>query len=375
MNKRILFIAHDSGPYGGNQSLINIVSSLKEKGVFVVVVFPEIGVICDIFKEKDWDYKIINFRTELCEEYNGFKNSIKNLLRSIYKKAKNSIALKKLNSVVDSNNINIIHSNSSVITIGLDLAKLKNITHVWHLREYIHPNYNLHVLGGLEKYKMEIQKAKNIICITDGIAKHFNVNGKALILHDAIRKQPLYLSPIFKKKYFLFCGAIVVNKGIEEAIDAFHKVFLENLDYKFLIVGTGSLAYEKYLKEKVCSMGMTNYVEFLGFRKDIDVLMGEATAFLMCSRNEALGRVTVEAMMNFCIVFGYNNCGTAEIIKHGTTGFLYNDLDQLVEYMIAIVNDFESFSFVRDNAYRYATNNFIETIFGDKLIEYYNGLI
>lgn len=374
MEKRILFIANDSGPYGANQSLLNIVSFLKSKDVFVRVVFPYVGPVCDLFKERGWDYEIVNFRYELRPKTRGGISFLFNVLRNYYKIAKNLIALKILSDLVDDNNINIIHSNSSVITIGLDLAKLKNVIHVWHLREYIHPNYNLYVFGGLRKYKIKIQNSSNIICITNGVAKWFNIGSNAFVLRDAIRKEPKYFQPISKSKYFLFCGSLNKNKGVEEAIMCFYKVFLKNSDYKLLIVGAGPLDYEEYLKEKVKNLNLKDSVKFLGFREDIDDLMVKATAFLMCSRNEALGRVTIEAMLNFCVVFGYNDGGTAELIEHSKTGFLYNNQEELVGYMMDIINSVESFNLVRENAYQYATSNFLEEKFGINLLEYYDSL-
>jgi glycosyltransferase involved in cell wall biosynthesis len=374
MEKRILFIAHDAGAYGANQSLINIVSSLKSKNVFVTVVFPIRGIICDFFEERGWDYHIVNFRTELRPKSNGLIGYSKNILRAHYKKYINSIALKGLYDIVDANEINIIHSNSGVVAIGVDLAKKKGIPHIWHLREYIHPNYGLYVFGGLENYKKRIKKTDNIICITNNVAKGFGVADKAFVLPDAIRKTPKYLQSLSKSNYFLFCGALTKNKGIEEAINAFYNFFLTNSGYRLLIVGEGSLDYETYLKEKVKKIGLENHIEFLGFRTDMDELMARATAFLMCSRNEALGRVTVEAMMNFCIVLGYNDSGTAEIINHGKTGFLYNNEKELINYMIDIINSNEKFERVRNSAYHYAVSNFLEEKFSSDLVRYYHDL-
>jgi glycosyltransferase involved in cell wall biosynthesis len=374
MNKRILFIANDAGKYGANQSLINILSSLKEKNIFVTVVFPVRGGICEIFEEKGWDYYIVNYRTELCSKSNGYIGLVKNALRSYKKSYINSNALKVLCDVVKDNNINIIHSNSSVVSIGVDLAKRMKIHHVWHLREYIHPNFEMYVFGGLEKYKQKIKNTNNIICITKGVAYCFDVEKQAYILNDAVRKEVMYTKPISKSKYFLFCGSIVKNKGIEEAIEAFHKIFMKHPNYKLIIVGEGASDYEIYLKEKVKFLGIDENVEFLGFRKDVDDLMVKATAFLMCSRNEALGRVTIEAMMNFCLVIGYNESGTAEIIEHKKTGLLYKSQEELVTYMNDIIVNYEFFDDVLDNAYKFALDGFLERKFGDCLLNYYESL-
>jgi len=40
----------------------------------------------------------------------------------------------------------------------------------------------------------------------------------------------------------------------------------------------------------------------------------------MCSRHEAMGRVTVEAMSACLPVIGFDNGGTAELIEHERSG-------------------------------------------------------
>lgn len=374
MNKNVLFIAHDSSLYGANQSLINMISSLKSKPINTLVVFPDRGLICTKFDELGWDYQVIKFRTELCGQKGGITNYLLNILRYLYKTFVNFQAFYKLSSLVKEHDINIIHSNSSVQTLGKKIAKSKKIPHIWHIREFIHPNNGMNVFGGIEKYKTKIQNSNNIICITQKIANYFNIENKAYILYDAVRREGKNIPTKFRSNYFLFCGSFDKNKGIEEAIQSFYQVYTQYPDLKLLIVGSGDLNYENYLKQKVIELNLQYNVEFLGFRDDIDELMANAIAFLMCSRNEALGRVTIEAMLNYCIVFGYNDGGTSEIISHGKTGFLYENIDQLVSYMINIVNEDKNFELIRENAYEFASSNFLEEQFGDRLTDFYNNL-
>jgi glycosyltransferase involved in cell wall biosynthesis len=372
MNIRVLLVAHGSGAYGANQSLINIVSALKARGVFVLIILPSNGEICEKFDAYGFNYKIINYSSELCDNSNTLFLKIYNLLRNLKKNIINLIALYELKKIVITNNINIIHSNSAVVKIGFNLAVKNKIHHIWHLREYIHPNYDLHVFGGFEKYKKNIQKSYKIISISTGVAKRFDVFNKCIILRDAVRKNPKYNIPLSKDKYFLFCGSLHKNKGIEEAIDAFKRVFDVNCEYKLIVVGTGDLEYEIYLKNKVKNLNMNSHVLFFGFRNDIDDLMFKATAFLMCSRNEALGRVTIEAMLNFCLVFGYNDSGTSEIIEDSKTGFLYNSIDELVVLMFKSIQNLSFFDEVVNNAYVHAKSNYLEDKFGDNLMDFYS---
>jgi glycosyltransferase involved in cell wall biosynthesis len=371
LEKRILFIAHDSNTYGANQSLLNMVSVLKSNEIYFLIVVPSKGEICSYFDEFGYNYSVVNYKSELCNSSANFLLKFKNKVSLLRKNIINYFALKKLNTLVLSNNINVIHSNSAIVKIGFDLAKYNKIRHIWHLRELIHPNYNLFVFGGLDKYKKIIRHSDKIICVSKSVAESYNVIQKCFILKDAVRKNPKYKSPIEKEKYFLFCGTLHKNKGIEEAIMAFYDVFLINKSYKLLLVGSGDANYVTFLKNKVFNIGLKNNVVFLGFRNDIDCLMARANAFLMCSRNEALGRVTIEAMLNFCLVFGYNDTGTSEIIEHESTGFLYNEKSELVSLMNKSIENISSFNNIVNKAYMFASSNFLEKDYGIKLIEFY----
>jgi glycosyltransferase involved in cell wall biosynthesis len=374
MKKNILFIAHDSSPFGANQSLINMISSIKDDKISYTVVFPDRGLICKQFDELGIEYHIVRFKAELCDFNGGIKNFILNKLRYFYKSIINVFALIELDRLVGLYDINIVHSNSSVIAIGEKLARSCRLRHIWHLREYIDLDHNLGVIGGIENYKKKIQNSDKIICISKGIAKHFGVQDNAFVLYNAVRKKGSCFQQKNKSNYFFFCGSLVKNKGIEEAIDAFCQVFKYNNNLKLLVAGNGSFEYEAYLKKKVNELNLQNNVEFLGFREDIDELMVNALAFLMCSKYEALGRVTIEAMLNCCLVIGFNNAGTAEIIENGKTGLLYQDCSELVNWMKFSITGEVNLDVIRKNAYNYACMNFLEEKFGNKLINYYTDL-
>ncbi len=372
--KRILFVAHDSWLYGPNQSLVNMVSSLENLEIDIFTVFPQTGPICDVFDQRGWRYFVINYRNELYPKINGLFDQGIHYLRYFYKQFLNWRALKSLSEIVMDNKIDIIHSNSAVVKIGFDLSQITNTKHIWHLREFIHPNYGLFVYGGLEKYKEKVRRTDHIICITEKVCNEFNLGKNALILKDAIRKTPRYSESTGKSNYFLFCGSLHKNKGIEEAIYAYREVIKSFKNYRLLIVGEGTKEYENYLKDLVKEEIAAKKIEFLGFRNDVDEIMSKALALLMCSRNEALGRVTIEAMLNFCLVFGYNEGGTAELIVSEDTGVLYDTTEQLIELMTKRITRSNDFATIINKAHQFASIHFLEANYGERLVKYYNTL-
>lgn len=372
MRKSILFIAQDSSLYGANQSLINMLSSIRLEDIRITVVFPEHGPICDTFDQLKWNYHIIKFRTEFCNSKGIVNKYILQFIKYFFRIIVNKKAMIELRRLVDTFEIDIVHSNSSLVSIGEKLARCEKLRHIWHLREHIGIESSIHTFGGIEKYIKSIQNSDQIICITKKIAEYYHVEDKAIILHDAVRKYGNYKLSSSTGNYFLFCGSLDQNKGVETAIDVFTKISIQYPSLKLLIVGSGELHYERYLKQKVITLNLEGRIDFLGFRNDIDYLMSNAIALLMCSKYEGLGRVTVEAMLNCCIVIGFNNAGTKEIINHLSTGLLYENDEQLINCMINVVNEEFDLNVMRELAYNYACSNFLEPQFAKRLLTLYN---
>ena len=74
--------------------------------------------------------------------------------------------------------------------------------------------------------------------------------------------------------------------------------------------------------------GVENNVEFRGYVADIRSLMSKATAYLMCSEFEGLGRVTIEAMFYGCPVIARRSGGTLEIITDRRNGFFFDTVEE-----------------------------------------------
>ncbi|QIA08546.1 glycosyltransferase [Draconibacterium halophilum] len=377
MQKRILYIANDHHLYGANQSLLDLLGVLQDKkDIDLYVVFPKKNEeICRLLDMLNCKYFILNYRSEILGRSNSLRYIFITLLKWVYKLLINQLTVCQLSKIVKRENINIIHSNSSVIAIGEELAKRNKIRHIWHLREYIGEACGIHLFGGPEKYKRRIQNSDQLIAISKGVAADFGVTDKAYILHDAVA---LRNSPIEDNKhnnYFLVCGTLRPLKGIESAIQAFQQFVSEHKNYKLLIAGTGEPDYELHLKQLVNDLDLDESVEFLGYRNNIQQLMAGATAFLMCSEKEGLGRVSIEAMLNKCPVIGFDNAGTSEIVTDGQTGLLYKTLNQLVEQMNYVVNHTKAMDLITKTACQYAKKTFSSKTYGEKIYRYYEEIL
>lgn len=101
--------------------------------------------------------------------------------------------------------------------------------------------------------------------------------------------------------------------------------------------------------------------------------MVKAEAFLMCSENEGLGRVSVEAMFYGCLVIGRNSGGTKDFILNNETGLLFNDMNECVIAMKKAVSD--NNETIIQNAQLFAQNNFSIEKYGEKILHIYNKVL
>jgi glycosyltransferase involved in cell wall biosynthesis len=86
----------------------------------------------------------------------------------------------------------------------------------------------------------------------------------------------------------------------------------------------GHEAFAAELTEKVAALGLGDRIRFLGFRKDIPLLMTAMDIVVHSSiAPEPFGRVVVEGMLAGKPMVASAAGGVLEIIEHGKTGWLY----------------------------------------------------
>ena len=96
---------------------------------------------------------------------------------------------------------------------------------------------------------------------------------------------------------------------------------------------------------------------------------------LVCSRNEAWGRVAAEAMVSEKPVIGYNSGGTKEIIIDNYNGLLYNNVEELVERMKEVIINQDLVKYLTKNAKRLALEQFSGEVYTSNILNIINKVI
>ena len=159
-------------------------------------------------------------------------------------------------------------------------------------------------------------------------------------------------------------------KRQEEAIRAVARLHEQGLPIELLIVGEGDRQYERQLRELVVQLDVRDRVQFLGQLDSASPVIRASDAVVTCSRHEAFGRVTVEAMLAGKPVVGARSGGTAELIRNGHNGFLYEpgDVEQLAGVLRRLIESPEKSRRIGETARTWAGEQFTEKRFGDEIL-------
>ena len=130
----------------------------------------------------------------------------------------------------------------------------------------------------------------------------------------------------FNKNDFIsgLIGRLEESKGQHLLIDAIHTAKQNGHDIKALIVGHEmNLGYRDQLKNQASSLGILDNIIFQDFTSEPQQLMQLCDCVILASGQETFGLVLPEAMRASVAVIGSNSGGVPEIIDHEKTGLLF----------------------------------------------------
>ena len=335
---RVCFITHYSSLYGANRSLLNMIDGLQEYGVTPFVIGKQEGDIAESLRLRNIPFQVVPFEWWVWTRpsVSGLRERIRSSFRwrqdAFGRLMKNLKLLPQVIRKLREWDIDVVYSNSSVIPIGFMAAQLTRRPHVWHLRELCDLHYGYHFDCGKKMATRIIASSQAVVSVSKAVEDHY-LDGLA-----GSRKRVVYNGIVTRSEFdrfhasssdtppgkhpytFALVGAIQPNKGQEEAIQALAELSRGPTTARLLLAGAGATAA---LEKLASSLGVSGKVEFLGHLDEPMRVFQAADAVLMCSRHEAMGRVTVEAMLACRPVIGFDQAGTSELIQHEHNGLLY----------------------------------------------------
>lgn len=356
----ILYIANDSRIGGANLSLLGIADEISDIHNIYVVVPIKKGLFVDELEKRNIPYIYLHSFWWMIEPAASEGATI--IKKLLYRALcyHNYICAWRLRKVVRKNRIDIIHTNSSVINTGGILAKMTGIPHVWHIRELEEFGF-ISVWNDEKRCRFIGDNSDKVVAISKAVYEKYIPyidQNKLTVIYNGVSENNLIEKRHIKengtKVHFLISGRINVGKGQAEAIEAVAKlVYRGYTNLHLSIAGDGD---DTALKKLVAERKIEEYISFLGMVSDMAAVRRQTDVELVCSKCEAFGRVTIEAMMASNPVIGSNTGGTLELVHDGENGYLYQqgDANDLAQKMVLLLQNPESIATLGAAAYSFA---------------------
>ena len=376
----ILYIVHDNKKGGAALSFLEMISIIeKEHSVYVLTPHKK-GYLPQKLDEMQIPHSNAHyFWWKIALPHNKIVAGLRILIYRILN-IWNNVEAKRIKKMILEHEINVIHSNSSVINFGALLSKNTGIPHVWHLREYGEEDFGLKRVVSAKKYQNEMNAyATGYIAISKSVKKKFS---------DAVDEKKIYQiyngvseKYAFQKDFtcaqkgkikFLIAGNYCEEKGQTNVIKAVIELQKQGInEFEVYLAGSGDFAEPKRL---VSENGLESVVTFCGLVEDMQQLRRMVDVEIVASKCEAFGRVTIEAMRMSNPVIGTNTGGTPELITDGVNGFLfeYGNHIQLAECMKKYILDYALTVEMGKNAYRTIEGKFTPDENARRILEVYN---
>lgn len=352
----VTYITHYPELYGANRSLLDLMRELKRRGKIVPhVLLPREGDLVAVLREEGIPYRVLPFQPQVSERrysgrwYHRLQQHWRYERAARARRKANEELLPALADQVKAWGTRLVHANSSVIGIARDLAPLCGLPLVWHIREMPERQYGLYLDEGRSGHAAALREADRLIAISEAvrndILRYTTPVRPIVVVPNGVLPAARYaeLRSLAEERWatsqpfvFALVGLIHPSKGQIEAVESLAKVRHQGIDAYLVIAGEGK---DGPLRERIAALGMEAHVEMRGFVADPYSVFLSAHCALMCSRNEAMGRVTVEAMASGLPVIGHRSGATPEMVDDGVSGMLYDTVEGLAVNMATLARD------------------------------------
>lgn len=367
---RVIYIADQAKSGGAADALLEIVQSIRENYDVVPIVLTAFnGALNEKLEAMGIEYYQIGHRQFA---YSNSVTYVRKMFRTIFRPylifrymRANRRALMKAESVIDFENIDLIHTNVDRNDIGGVLARKYGLPHIWHLREHTQGHFDL-VFNRIQPFRYMNSLTTRFIAISNSVRSEWIRRGidknKIQTVYDGddfARIQHKTNTNSEKKLKIIFLGRISKEKGQNKLI--YYVSQLEPSVRQYIQVdfwGDGNPGYVKKLKKRIRRLQLQDNINFCGYTSDVGSILKEYDIGVNCSVAEGFGRVTVEYMAaGLCTIVSHTgaNC---EIVNHGETGFVYHDMKEFVQLLTEVYSNREKLTRVAEKGYAYCLENY-----------------
>ncbi|VAX38257.1 hypothetical protein MNBD_UNCLBAC01-2034 [hydrothermal vent metagenome] len=199
------------------------------------------------------------------------------------------------------------------------------------------------------------------------VQKFSNIEDNSSLRHELnIKSDDIVLTTI---------ASLTPQKGHRYFLEALTEIIKINQNVKYFLIGDGPL--RKELEEYVEKLGLGKYVQFLGIRHDVPLLLKISNIFILPSLREGLPLVIIEAMASGLPVIATDVGGTSEVVKEGVTGLLVpaKDVQKLIDAVVTLFNNPVDVKVMGEQGRKRAVKYFSQDIMLKQIEKIYQGCL
>lgn len=366
---RVLWVSHSAAAFGAERAMIEGAAAVSKLGANVHLVLPPHRDRGAVWGELELPRETISLPWWVrplslagLSQYAAFT----------YYLPKSIWALLTLMRTIRPD---VVVTNSIVIPSAAVAAKCAGVPHVWYVHEFGDKDHKLKFLLG-RSASLKLVDALSAVVLVNGPAvldhlrPYVPLHKLRTASYACDSPQVPAATKVDESLDLVMVGRLAPTKGQADAIRATARLKHTGLPARLTIVGPGSPEYRRELVALAEQLGVSKSVDFISETTEPSAFVKRADISLMCSTNEAFGRVTIEAMKCGVPVIGARSGGTAYLIKDWFNGLLYepgNDED-LASKILSLAERKTAWASMRANAQKWALAEFNPGKFGAELM-------
>lgn len=258
----------------------------------------------------------------------------------------NLFAAYRLARLVKEQQVDIIHGHGyksdllGLLTSKIAGCRVMTTPHGWSLEK----DKKLQFYENLDRFSFRFM---DMICplspdLADGLRDSI-IHSKFRLIFNGVDIDEILEAEPAQKKYpdaytVGYIGQLIERKDMSTLITAFQKVIMQRDNIRLIILGDGGKRAE--LQDQCEQSGISDRVDFLGFRPDAASWLKTFDLFVLPSRLEGIPRCIMEALAASIPVVVTDIPGNRNLVTHKETGMLFpvGDSQKLAESITFMID-------------------------------------